>query len=133
MLSVNYIPFTENADGTHTFTVPVEALDSGIACAAFSKKKEIWYDRTLVFRADSLPMDARSDDAYTTVESLQLASMNFTTGIPPKMAQTFLCAKPKKGSGNAALQTRICMPVSRIFTGQVLPCPAALCRRRSTF
>lgn len=35
----DYIPFTENADGTHTFTVPVEALDSGIACAAFSKKK----------------------------------------------------------------------------------------------
>ena len=65
----------------HTFTVPVEALDSGIACAAFSKKKEIWYDRTLVFRADSLPMDARSDDAYTTVESLQLEDGTYTCSV----------------------------------------------------
>ena len=49
----DYIPFTEEADGTHSFTVPVKALDEGIDCAAFSKKKEKWYDRTLVFRADS--------------------------------------------------------------------------------
>ena len=63
------------------FTVPVEALDSGIACAAFSKKKEIWYDRTLVFRADSLPTDARSDDAYTTVESLQLEDGAYTCSV----------------------------------------------------
>lgn len=42
----DYIPFTEEADGTHSFTVPVKALDEGIDCAAFSKKKEKWYDRT---------------------------------------------------------------------------------------
>ena len=54
----DYIPFTEEADGTHSFTVPVDALDEGIDCAAFSKKKEKWYDRTILFRADSLPMDA---------------------------------------------------------------------------
>ena len=54
----DYIPFTEQADGTHSFTVPVDALDEGIDCAAFSKKKEKWYDRTILFRADSLPMDA---------------------------------------------------------------------------
>lgn len=36
----DYIPFTEQADGTHSFTVPVDALDEGIDCAAFSKKKE---------------------------------------------------------------------------------------------
>lgn len=64
------IPFTENADGTHTFTVPVTALDAGIECAAFSKKKEIWYGRTLLFRADSLPSDARAD--LVTAESLGL-------------------------------------------------------------
>ncbi len=54
----DYIPFTEEADGTHSFTVPVDALDEGIDCAAFSKKKEKWYDRTILFRADSLPTDA---------------------------------------------------------------------------
>ena len=72
----SYIPFTENADGTHTFTVPVEALDTGIDCAAFSKKKQIWYDRTLVFRADSLPMDAR-----TSVESLNLEDGTYTVAV----------------------------------------------------
>ena len=77
----SYIPFTENADGTHTFTVPVEALDTGIDCAAFSKKKQIWYDRTLVFRADSLPKDARTEDAYTSVESLNLEDGTYTVAV----------------------------------------------------
>lgn len=53
-----YIDFVENADGKHTFTVPVEALDAPVACAAFSKNKEKWYDRSLLFRADSLPSEA---------------------------------------------------------------------------
>ena len=52
------IPFEEDAEGSHHFMVPVEALDKELDCAAFSKKKEKWYDRVLVFRADSLPADA---------------------------------------------------------------------------
>lgn len=51
----DFIPYRETEDGLHTFQVPVEALDMGIDCSAFSKKKEKWYDRVLVFRADSLP------------------------------------------------------------------------------
>lgn len=69
----SYIPYEENDDGAHTYTVPVEALDMGIDCAAFSKKKEKWYDRTLLFRADSLPQDAFVDGTITTVEDLNLA------------------------------------------------------------
>ncbi len=65
------IPFSEAEDGTHTFTVPVEALDTGIPCAAFSKKKELWYDRTLVFRGDSLPADAFRDGTFTGAETLE--------------------------------------------------------------
>lgn len=53
-----YIPRVEAEDGVGSFTLPVEALDTGVACAAFSRKKEKWYDRTLLFRADSLPADA---------------------------------------------------------------------------
>ena len=68
----DYIPYKENAQGQHTFTVPVEALDQGISCCAFSKKKEKWYDRTLVFRADSLPADAFADLKMTTVSDLEL-------------------------------------------------------------
>ena len=48
----------EEVDGCTVFTIPVEALDSGIPCAAYSKKKRRWYDRTLVFDAGSLPEGA---------------------------------------------------------------------------
>lgn len=53
-----YIGFQEDADGMYTYTVPVEALDKGINCAAFSKNKEKWYDRVLLFDASTLPEDA---------------------------------------------------------------------------
>lgn len=54
----DYIDFEVDADGKHTFTIPVEALDAPIACAAFSKNKEKWYDRAILFEAKSLPEDA---------------------------------------------------------------------------
>ena len=44
----------EETDGVHTFTVPVEALNREIDCAAFSKKKSMWYDRKILFDATSL-------------------------------------------------------------------------------
>lgn len=54
----SYIGFTENAEGMYTYTVPVEALDKGIPCAAFSKRKQKWYDRVILFDASTLPEDA---------------------------------------------------------------------------
>lgn len=75
------IPFEEAADGSHHFTVPVEALDKELECAAFSKKKEKWYDRVLVFRADSLPADALTDAAQVTAESLGLADGCYTVEV----------------------------------------------------
>lgn len=76
-----YIPFEENSDGTHSFTVPVEGLDMGIDCAAFSRKKEKWYDRTLLFRADSLPAEAFADGTFNTAESLGLADGVYTAEV----------------------------------------------------
>ena len=70
------ITYAENAEGAYTFTVPVEALDAAISLAAFSKNKELWYDRTLVFRADSLPADAFADGFFTTAASLGLAEFD---------------------------------------------------------
>lgn len=77
----SYIPFVEDESGAHTYTVPVEALNSGIDCAAFSKNKEMWYDRTLVFRADSLPMDAFADGVIATAESLGLEDGSYTVEV----------------------------------------------------
>lgn len=67
-----YIPFVENDEGAHTFTIPVEALDINIDCSAFSKNKEKWYDRTLVFRSDSISNDAFKNNKISTVETLKL-------------------------------------------------------------
>lgn len=77
----SYIPYEETADGVHTFTIPVQALDTGISCAAYSKRKQKWYDRTLVFRADSLPADALSDGVTATPESLGLKDGSYRMGV----------------------------------------------------
>lgn len=53
-----YIGYEERSDGRYTYTVCVEALDQPMDCAAFSKKKERWYDRQILFRAESLPREA---------------------------------------------------------------------------
>ena len=44
--------------GQTVFTIPVEALNKEIDCAAYSKARKKWYDRKLVFNAASLPEDA---------------------------------------------------------------------------
>ncbi len=69
----------EVTDGAGTFVLPVEALDAGVDCAAWSRNKELWYDRTLVFRSDSLPLDAFQN--VTTVESLGLADGEYTVDV----------------------------------------------------
>lgn len=50
--------FTETADGKYYYKIPVEALDKEFSCAGFSIRKQKWYDRTLVFKADTLPDSA---------------------------------------------------------------------------
>lgn len=54
----DYIYFEENTKGQYVYTVPVKALDTDIDCAAFSIRKQEWYDRTLVFESSSLPENA---------------------------------------------------------------------------
>ena len=48
----------KNRNYRSTFTIPVEALDEEIDCAAYSKRKKQWYDRKLLFVASSLPEGA---------------------------------------------------------------------------
>ncbi|MGI5976614.1 MAG: hypothetical protein ACOX68_02805 [Candidatus Limivicinus sp.] len=55
-----FIPFVPDEEGAKTFTVPVEALNTETNCAAWSIKKEKWYDRVLVFESDSVPEEAVS-------------------------------------------------------------------------
>ena len=61
-----------DADGKCTFEIPVKALDEAIDCAAFSKKKEKWYDRKLAFLASSLGDAVSVEVKMTTVSDLAL-------------------------------------------------------------
>lgn len=89
-----FISFVENEAGEHTFTIPVAALDMGIECAAFSQKKEQWYDRTLLFNASSLPAEAFESGVISTVESLGLEDGEYT-------AEAWI----EGGSGKAKIQS----------------------------
>ena len=53
----DYIPSVE-IDTWDTFTIPVEALDTELDLAAFSKKKKKWYPRKILFHAADLPADS---------------------------------------------------------------------------
>lgn len=77
----DYIPRVEETDGMGSFTLPVEALDTGVSCAAFSRKKEKWYDRTLLFRADSLPADAFLEARGTSASDLLLDDGEYTVDV----------------------------------------------------
>ena len=54
----NFIPFELDENGGKVFTVPVEALNMELDCAAWSIRKETWYDRVLVFESGLLPETA---------------------------------------------------------------------------
>jgi len=88
------ITYTTNENGQSVFTVPVEALDKEIQCAALSAKKQEWYGRTLVFRADSLPDTAFKEARYATVESLKLEDGEYNIDV-----------KLEGGSGKASVES----------------------------
>ena len=92
------IPYVDNAGGTHSFTVPVEALNTEIDCAAWSIKKESWYDRTLVFLADTLkPAEATlADGTYT-------ASVALEGGTGRASVETPCTLKVEKGAMTATI------------------------------
>ncbi len=78
-------------DGSLAFSLPVDALDAAYECAALSRKKQLWYPRTLVFRADSLPLEAWKDEYVVTAGALGLADGVYT------------CAVSLTGEGRATL------------------------------
>lgn len=49
--------FVVGEDGQYTYEVPVAALDLDIDVAAWSIRKETWYDRILVFGSSLIPED----------------------------------------------------------------------------
>ena len=77
----NWVEPVEDENGAMTFTIPVEALDAAVPCAAYSKNKELWYDRSLLFRADSLPMSAFREGFFATAESLGIEEGRYMVAV----------------------------------------------------
>ena len=75
------IPFQEEADGSHSFTFPVKALNEAVPCAAFSKKKELWYDRNLCFEAAALPLEAYLEKPYKDAKDLGIADGTYQVPV----------------------------------------------------
>ncbi len=93
------IPFVEDESGAYTFELPVPALNTPVSVAAFSKKKQIWYDRELVFRADSLPEGALTEDAVIG-QSLKLPDGEYQVQV-----------ELSGGSGKAGVESPALMTV----------------------
>ncbi|MCR5162041.1 MAG: hypothetical protein K6C06_09745 [Lachnospiraceae bacterium] len=96
----DYIPYIETADGTHTFTIPVEALDQGIPAAAFSTRKEKWYDRTLLVSASSLPSGALRNISMTSLEDLSLSDGTY-----------YMNGSLQGGTGKASIESPVMITV----------------------
>lgn len=83
----------DNADGKNTFMLTVDALDKELDLAAFSKKRQQWYPRKIVFDASSLPEGTVTGGREAvTAEDLQLADGSYT-----------VAAKLAGGSGRASI------------------------------
>lgn len=72
----SWIPADEST-GYGQFELEVEALNREMPCAAYSKKKQKWYDRDIVFTAESLPEEAvlieLSEDGGTIADTQEAA------------------------------------------------------------
>ena len=82
----------QELDDGYAFILPVDALDAGYTCAAFSARKQAWYPRTLLFRADSLPLEAWS--TLTTAETLGLEDGDYTVDVALSGAGKATLASP---------------------------------------
>lgn len=76
----DYIPFVEDENGAYTYTIPVEALDQPIACAAYSIKKEEWYDRQLTFLSSSIKTDNVEQEEAKVADGTYTIELTFEGG-----------------------------------------------------
>ena len=73
-----WIPYVEDWDGAYTYALPISVLDEETAVAAYSRRYEKWYDRTLVFHSSTLaPYEAVAPDGvYTGIISSNDAAID---------------------------------------------------------
>lgn len=91
----------EIVDGRTVFTFPIDALDKAIDCAAYSKARQQWYDRKLVFNASSLPKEALSVEIpdYSMIENALLAyAVDGSDDVKPSPGKSSSSGPPEPAS-----------------------------------
>ncbi|MCR5844998.1 MAG: hypothetical protein K6G78_00300 [bacterium] len=84
-----YSGYKENSDGKYEYTVEVSALNEGIPCAAFSHRKQQWYDHTIVFSPAKIDKDilpagtycAESTDPFNGAGYIDLEDGTYTMDV----------------------------------------------------
>lgn len=72
-----WIPFAEDENGAYTYTIPVRVLDQPLDCAAYSIRKEQWYDRQLTFLSSTaVSADAETEEDVETTEAAESQAEN---------------------------------------------------------
>lgn len=76
------IYYAEDTDGKYTYKVPVAVLNEDIDCAAWSIRKQAWYDRVLVFQSGLIPENAITPEltAVPISEGVYLIDVTLTGG-----------------------------------------------------
>lgn len=97
----DFVPDVENNEGWSTFTVKVEALDKALDCAAFSIKKNQWYNRKICFEASSLPADAL-DFTLPDYDAIEAAMEKAGTGTEAAETKTATDSGTVQGGANGS-------------------------------
>lgn len=90
---------TVGKDGKYVFTLPVQSLNTELVCSAFSKKKQKWYERRVVFYSEKIP----AENLFVTPYVMQ------TCGL--KDGSYTISVKLAGGSGRASVKSPASMRV----------------------
>lgn len=74
----DYSYFMETDEGKYCYNIPVEALDIEFDCAGFSIRKQQWYDRTIIFKSETLPDGALKSNPVSVIMILTAVIIAFT-------------------------------------------------------
>lgn len=86
-------------DGKYVFTLPVQSLNTELACSAFSKKKQKWYERRVVFYSEKIP----AENLFVTPYAMQKCGL--------KDGSYTISVKLAGGSGKASVKSPASMRV----------------------
>ena len=90
---------TVGKDGKYVFTLPVQSLNTELVCSAFSKKKQKWYERRVVFYSEKIP----AENLFVTPYVMQKCGL--------KDGSYTISVKLAGGSGKASVKSPALMRV----------------------